>query len=113
MLMLIFPIICGIICLKMFNQVQKLYEDLPKTCVWRKICLVADILLALPILVYPYTLIADIMMFDSPGSENNPRIWMLFLLMSFYPLPLMLLMWLITFISKKMARVKTDDKISE
>lgn len=107
MFLLIFPIICGILCLKLLNKVQELYAAVPKGCVWRKICLAADVVLAVPILVYPMTLIADIMMFDAPGSESNPRLWMWFILLAFYPLALLLLMVLITLLCKK--RAGSDD----
>lgn len=88
--------ICAYLCFKILPLILKSYKTTEPSSIERKACLITYIILGLPIAVYPLTIIADIMIFDSPGSEKNPTIWMIFTILVFYPLLLMLIMWGIT-----------------
>lgn len=97
------PILISVcLCLKILPLIQKLYKNIDPSSIKKKVCLGTYIILGLPITVYPMTLIPAIMIFDRPGSEKDPTLWLFFLALIFYPLFLMFIMWMITlFINHK------------
>ena len=84
------------LCFKILLLIQKTSKAIAPSSIKRKVLSGAYIILGLPITVYPLTIIADIMIFDKPGSENDPKVWLIFIALVFYPLVLLLIMYGIT-----------------
>lgn len=83
---LIFPIITIWCVLKMLNAVQETYARIPRTYPRRKACLWLCLLVSMPMLGWPMIQIASSMMFDAPGSEREPMLWLLYILLTSYPI---------------------------
>lgn len=91
------PILISVcLCLKILPLIQKLYKNIAPSSIKNKVCLVTYIILGLPITVYPLVLGPAIMVFDSSGAEEDPKSWLIFFALVFYPLVLMLIMWMTT-----------------
>ena len=100
------------LALRLREKCEKEYTLIPKDYKGKKICFALCILFALPIIAYPLTLIADIMLFDAPGSEYNVLTWLIFTLLVFYPVPLLAIDLLIIHLFKRhyLRNIK-DDKV--
>ena len=100
------------LALRLREKCEKEYTLIPKDSKSKKICFALCILFALPIIEYPLTLIADIMLFDVPGSEYNVLTWLVFTLLVFYPVPLLAIDLLIIHLFKRhyLRNIK-DDKV--
>lgn len=88
------------LALQLREKCEKEYTLIPKGTKAKKICFAICLLIASPIAVYPLTTIANIMMFDAPGSEYNVQVWLIFSLLAFYPVPLLAIDLLIIYLFK-------------